>query len=134
MRKLLLLIFCFPLFSFGQDTVTLINNSDENSNIMVVEKMPEFPGGDLGLMNYISNNINYPKEAKNLNITGKVYVQFTVDTTGEVTNVKIARGVDQFLDDEAIRVVQSFPKFSPATQRGKPIAVPFTIPINFIID
>ena len=134
MRKVLLLIFCLPLFSFGQDTVTLINNSNEDSYIMVVEKMPEFPGGDLGLMNYISNNINYPKEAKNLNITGKVYVQFTVDTIGQVTNIKIIRGVDQLLDNEAIRIVQSFPKFSPATQRGKPIAVPFTIPINFKLD
>jgi len=93
MKKILLLVFCLPLFSFGQDTVTLTCN-DEESYFIHYEKTAAFPGGNKGLMRYIIKNINYPKKAKDLNITGKVYVQYTVDTTGQVTNVTIVRDVD----------------------------------------
>lgn len=130
MKKILLLILCLPLFGFGQDTI----NNDEDLYIMVIEKSAIFPGGDEALSKHIYKNLKYPEEAKKLNLTGKVYVNFTVNKEGDVTNVKIARGVNQLLDNEAIRIVQSFPKFSPATQKGKPITVPLTIPINFKLD
>ena len=101
---------------------------------MVVENMPEFPGGDLGLMKYIQKNVKYPPIAKEYNITGKVYVQFIVDKSGIVTNVKVVRGVDKNLDAEAVRVVKSLPKYKPGKQRGKPVRVMFTIPINFTLN
>ena len=96
--------------------------------------MPEFPGGDAGLMKYIQNNVKYPPIAKEYNITGKVFVSFIVDKSGSVSDVKIARGVDKSLDAEALRVVKSLPKYKPGKQRGKAVRVMFTIPINFTLN
>jgi len=117
-----------------EDEAIEIIEEDDDEVFMVVERMPEFPGGDLGLMKYIQKNIKYPPIAKEYNITGKVYVQFIVDQSGSVTNVKIARGVDKNLDAEAVRVVKSLPKYTPGTQRGKPVRVMFTTPINFTLN
>jgi TonB family protein len=113
---------------------TLQNAEDDEEFFMVVENMPEFPGGDLGLMKYIQKNVKYPAIAKEYYITGKVYVSFIVDKKGSVTNVKIVRGVDKNLDAEAMRVVKSLPKYKPGLQRGEPVRVMFTIPINFTLN
>ena len=107
---------------------------DDEEFFMVVENMPEFPGGDLGLMKFIQKNVKYPAIAKEYNITGKVYVSFIVDKQGKVTNVKIVRGVDKNLDAEALRVVSLLPKYKPGKQRGKSVRVMFTIPINFTLN
>ena len=112
----------------------IIEEEDDDEFFMVVENMPEFPGGDLGLMKYIQKNVKYPPIAKEYNITGKVYVSFIVDKSGAVTNVKVVRGVDKNLDAEAVRVVKSLPKYKPGQQRGKPVRVMFTIPINFTLS
>ena len=111
-----------------------IEEESDEEVFMVVENMPEFPGGDAGLMKYIQNNVKYPPIAKEYNITGKVYVSFIVDKSGSVTDVKIARGVDKSLDAEALRVVKSLPKYKPGKQRGKAVRVMFTIPINFTLN
>jgi len=116
-----------------EDEIIEIEEDDEEF-FMVVENMPEFPGGDLGLMKFIQKNVRYPAIAKEYNITGKVYVSFIVDKQGNVTNVKIVRGVDKNLDAEALRVVSSLPKYKPGKQRGKPVRVMFTIPINFTLN
>ena len=117
-----------------EDEVIEIEEDDDEEFFMVVENMPEFPGGDLGLMKYIQKNVKYPPIAKEYNITGKVYVSFIVDKSGNVTNVKIVRGVDKNLDAEAVRVVKSLPKYKPGKQRGKAVRVMFTIPINFTLN
>ena len=117
-----------------EDEIIEIEEEDDDEFFMVVENMPEFPGGDLGLMKYIQKNVKYPPIAKEYNITGKVYVQFIVDKSGTVTNVKVVRGVDKNLDAEAVRVVKSLPKYKPGKQRGKPVRVMFTIPINFTLN
>jgi len=111
-----------------------IIEEDDDEFFMVVENMPIFPGGDLGLMKYIQKHVKYPAIAKEYNITGKVYVSFIVDKSGSVTNVKIVRGVDKNLDAEAVRVVKSLPKYKPGKQRGKSVRVMFTIPINFTLN
>ena len=116
-----------------EDEIIEIEEDDEEF-FMVVENMPEFPVGDLGLMKFIQKNVRYPAIAKEYNITGKVYVSFIVDKQGNVTNVKIVRGVDKNLDAEALRVVSSLPKYKPGKQRGKPVRVMFTIPINFTLN
>ena len=85
-----------------EDEEIIIEEEEEEEFFMVVENMPEFPGGDLGLMKYIQKNVRYPAIAKEYNITGKVYVSFIVDKTGSVTNVKIVRGVDKNLDADSI--------------------------------
>ncbi len=117
-----------------EDMIIEIEEEDDDEFFMVVENMPEFPGGDLGLMKYIQRNVKYPPIAKEYNITGKVYVSFIVDKSGAVTNVKIVRGVDKNLDAEALRVVKSLPKYKPGKQRGQPVRVMFTIPINFTLN
>ena len=117
-----------------EDVEIEIEEEDDEEFFMVVENMPEFPGGDLGLMRYIQKNVKYPAIAKEYNITGKVYVSFIVDKKGSVTNVKIVRGVDKNLDAEAMRVVKSLPKYKPGKQRGKSVRVMFTIPINFTLN
>lgn len=116
-----------------EDEIVEIEEDDEEF-FMVVENMPEFPGGDLGLMKFIQKNVRYPAIAKEYNITGKVYVSFIVDKQGSVTNVKIVRGVDKNLDAEALRVVSLLPKYKPGKQRGKAVRVMFTIPINFTLN
>ena len=117
-----------------EDMAIEIEEESDDEFFMVVENMPEFPGGDLGLMKYIQKNVKYPPIAKEYNITGKVYVSFIVDKSGSVTNVKIVRGVDRNLDSEALRVVKSLPKYKPGKQRGKAVRVMFTIPINFTLN
>lgn len=97
----------------------------------VVEKMPEFKGGNQALMNYLTANIKYPKEAENKNVQGRVIVQFVVNTDGSIVEAKIARSIDPQLDEEALRVVNEMPKWKPGTQKGKPVRVKYTVPIVF---
>lgn len=96
-----------------------------------VEQMPQFPGGVEALMRYLSSHINYPPMAAENNVQGKVIVQFVVDKSGKVGEVKIVRSVDKDLDREAVRVCQSLPKFIPGRQNGQAVSVWFTLPIQF---
>ena len=98
---------------------------------MSVEQMPQFPGGDEALLKYLSSHINYPPMAAENNIQGRVVVQFVVDKTGRVGEVKLIRGVDKNLDNEAVRVCKSLPKFTPGRQNGQPVSVWYTLPVTF---
>ncbi|QIA08215.1 energy transducer TonB [Draconibacterium halophilum] len=100
----------------------------------IVEDMPEFPGGDEALRKYIANAITYPEIAHTKEIEGKVYVSFVVEKDGSIGNAKIERGVDPSLDKEALRVVKSLPKWKPGKQRGEPVRVQYTVPINFALN
>lgn len=97
----------------------------------VVEEKPVFPGGDAALMKFIADNTRYPEIARENGIQGKVFVQFVIDENGRVTNVSIARGVDPYLDQEALRVVRMIPNWTPGRQRGRAVPVNFIVPINF---
>ncbi len=108
--------------------------AEEAQVFFIVEDMPEFPGGDLALRKYIATAINYPVIAQENGIQGKVYVTFVVGKDGKVTNARIARGVDPSLDKEALRVVNSLPTWKPGKQRGKPVNVSYTVPINFVLQ
>lgn len=108
--------------------------SKDEQVFFVVENMPEYPGGEMALRNYIANNIKYPEVAQKNGISGKVYVTFVVSKDGSVANVKIARGVDPSLDKEALRVVNSLPKWKPGEQRGTKVNVSYTVPINFSLE
>ena len=103
----------------------------EDVVFVAVEKMPEFPGGDQALLKYISENVNYPALAAQNGIEGRVNCVFTVNADGSVGNVRVVRGVDPLLDDEAMRVIYSLPKFIPGEQRGKKVAVEYSIPVSF---
>ncbi|MGQ1785218.1 MULTISPECIES: energy transducer TonB [unclassified Saccharicrinis] len=108
--------------------------TDDAPVFFIVEEMPQFPGGDTELRKYIAQSVKYPVIAQENGIQGRVYVQFVVGTDGAVTQVKVARGVDPNLDKEAIRVVQSMPKWKPGKQRGKAVKVSYTVPINFVLQ
>ena len=96
-----------------------------------VEQMPRFPGGEFGLMKYLQGNIKYPPEAAKNKIEGRVILQFVVEKTGEVGEVKVVRPISEELDAEAVRVVKSLPKFEPGRQDGEAVAVWYTLPISF---
>ena len=96
-----------------------------------VEQMPQFPGGEEALRKYLASHINYPPMAAENGVQGKVIVQFVVDKTGRVGEVKVARSVDKELDREAVRVCKSLPKFVPGRQNGQAVSVWFTLPVTF---
>ncbi len=100
----------------------------------IVEDMPEFPGGELALRKYIGNAVDYPEVAQKKGTQGKVYVTFVVTRNGDIANAAIARGVDPSLDAEALRVVNSLPKWKPGKQRGQFVNVSYTVPINFVLQ
>lgn len=107
---------------------------EETEVFFIVEEMPEFPGGELALRKWIANEIKYPVIAQENGIQGKVYVTFVVGKDGSISNATIARGVDPSLDKEALRVVNALPKWKPGKQRGKPVNVSYTVPINFVLQ
>ena len=96
-----------------------------------VEQMPQFPGGEAALMKYLQSHINYPPMAAENNVQGRVVVQFVVDKTGKVGEVKVVRSVDKDLDKEAVRVCKSLPKFTPGRQNGQAVSVWYTLPVTF---
>lgn len=96
-----------------------------------VEIMPDFPGGMAALMKYLGTNIKYPTISQEMGSAGKVIVQFVVDKDGTITNPAVVRGVDAYLDKEAIRVISSMPKWNPGVQNGKKVRVKYTVPVVF---
>lgn len=97
----------------------------------IVESMPEFPGGQAKMMEYISKSIKYPMAARELNIEGRVFVNFVVEPDGSITHVKVLRPIGGGCDEEAVRVVESMPKWTPGKQRGQAVRVSFNLPIKF---
>ena len=95
------------------------------------EPMPEFPGGEAALMRFLNENLRYPATAIENGIQGRVVVQFVVKKDGSVDDVTVLHGVDSALDQEAIRVCKTLPKFIPGKQNGQPVNVWFTLPIIF---
>jgi TonB family protein len=123
-----------PNTTTEQKAVTQEKASTEDVVFVVVEKMPEYPGGDDALTKFLVSNIKYPVEAKTKGIQGRVFVTYVVEKDGAVTNVKILRGIGGGCDEEAIRVVSSMPKWTPGEQRGEAVRVQFNLPIMFSLD
>ena len=104
---------------------------NENEIFKSVEQMPQFPGGDAALIKYLDSHIQYPPEAAKNNIQGRVILQFVVDKTGEIGEVKVVRSVDKDLDEEAVRIIKTLPKFNPGRQNRQAVAVWYTLPVTF---
>lgn len=120
-----------PLIDFN--SIVFQSNEIEKEEIIhfTAEIMPEFPGGDRALLNYLSRNVKYPLIAQENGIEGKVYVSFIIDEQGDIYDVNLLRGVDLSLDNEALRVVKGMPKWNPGKQGGKPVKVRYSVPIYF---
>lgn len=109
-----------------------VEEEEEEVIFMVVETMPEFPGGQQALFKYLSENVKYPVIAQENGIQGRVICQFVVNKDGAIVDVEVVRsGGDPSLDKEAVRVIKSMPKWNPGKQRGKAVRVKYTVPVNF---
>lgn len=117
-----------------QAPVEVKQDAEEDVDVVfvVVETMPEFPGGQQALFKYLSENVKYPVIAQENGIQGRVICQFVVNKDGAIVEVEVVRsGGDPSLDKEAVRVIKSMPKWKPGKQRGKPVRVKYTVPVNF---
>ena len=108
------------------------NESDSGRAYMIVETMPEYPGGEPALYEYIGTNINYPYEARVNGIQGRVYVSFTVDTDGYAKDIQVIRGIGGGCDEEAVRLIEDMARWTPGiVSNGNPVKVRYNLPINF---
>ena len=104
---------------------------EEQQIFQVVEEMPEFPGGMGECMKFLGKNIKYPQISQENGVQGRVIIQFVVNRDGSIVDAQVARGVDPYLDKEALRVVGLMPKWKPGKQRGKEVRVKYTLPVMF---
>ena len=110
------------------------NEVEELVYCYVMEQMPQYPGGESELLNFVGKNLRYPESAVNHKIQGKVIVRFVVNETGEVDKIQVVRSLQAECDKEAIRVIKLFPKFIPGKQNGKNTKVLYTLPITFKLE
>jgi TonB family protein len=103
----------------------------DNDAFNVVEQMPQFPGGEIELMKFLSENVKYPEAALKAGTQGRVVAQFIVEADGSITNVKVLKNVSDEIDAEAVRVIKAMPKWKPGMQKGQPVRVKYTIPVTF---
>lgn len=108
----------------------------EEELFYIVEDMPTFNGGEPAteFRKYIGQNLHYPESSSAAGISGRVIIQFAVNKEGNVVDAVVVRSVDPALDQEAVRVVMSSPKWTPGKQHGKEVKVLFTFPVNFVIN
>lgn len=118
----------------AKDGVVEITLKQDKPVFFIVEEMPEFPGGQEALRQFIANEVRYPIEAQEKAIQGKVFINFVVSENGTIKDAKVARGVDPLLDNEALRVVNNLPVWKPGKQKGQNVNVSYTIPINFALE
>ena len=119
---------------FGLTTVSAQKTvvAKKNQKVFdIVEQMPEYPGGQAALFEFISKNVKYPEDAVKKKVEGKVFVTFVVDTDGKITDVSLLRKVFPSLDAEAIRVISAMPNWIPGKQKGQVVRVKYTVQIMF---
>lgn len=107
------------------------DKDDKIYSMAYVEQKPLFPGGDAEMMKWLGSNINYPPQAAEEGVSGKVTVQFVVEKDGSISGVKVVRGKHPALDAEAVRVVKKMPKWTPGRNNGAPVRVTYMLPVTF---
>lgn len=118
-----------------QSTHNDLNNQHRGDSIyMIVDKLPEFPGGVKELMKQLYDNIQYPTEAIAKGVEGRVIANFIVEKEGNISNVNIIKGVDSLLDTEAARVILDMPKWIPGELKGEVVRVRYTLPVSFKLE
>lgn len=127
-----------PVLSGDEQLSGIILNQtplpQEDPIFTVVEKLPEYPGGNEAMGKFLADNIKYPENARKNGIQGKVFVTYVVEKSGKVTNIRVLKGVNEELDQEAMRVIGEMPNWKPGTEKGKPVRVQFTLPIDYKLD
>ncbi len=108
--------------------------AEEAEIFTVVEETPEYPGGDEARMKYLRDNLKYPQLARESGIDGTVYIEFVIETNGNITKAVIKRDIGGGCGEEALRVVKGMPRWKPGKQRNKPVRTQFVLPIKFILS
>ena len=130
--RLLATLSVLAILLISSTTVTAQNKKTSNDKVFEkVEDMPEFPGGEKAMMDFVAQNVQYPKEAMEKEISGRVLVGFIVEKDGSISETEIVKGIGGGCDEEAVRVVKAMPKWKPGKQKGKPVRVHFMLPLTF---
>jgi protein TonB len=119
---------------FGLTTVSAQKTvvAKKNQQVFdVVEKMPEYPGGQAALFEYLQKNVKYPADAEKKKVEGRVLVTFVVNTDGSITDIEVVRKTFPSLDAEAVRVISGMPRWKPGEQKGQKVRVKYTVPLTF---
>ena len=119
---------------FGLTTVSAQKTvvAKKNQQVFdVVEKMPEYPGGQAALFEYLQKNVKYPADAEKKKVAGRVLVTFVVNTDGSITDIEVVRKTFPSLDAEAVRVISGMPRWKPGEQKGQKVRVKYTVPLTF---
>ena len=124
---------CFSAMTWAQKTIVSNEAGPQEEAFDVVEQMPEFPGGMEAMIQFMQQNMKYPKDAQKLNKQGRVLVNFIIEKDGRVSNAVVVKSVWPSLDAEALRLVRAMPKWTPGKQNGKVVRVKFTMPFSFAI-
>jgi len=114
-----------------QSTNYSLQQPDKEGIYNVIDQMPEFPGGEKALLDYIARNLKYPIETQRKGIQGKIIVRFVVNKSGKVENAKVIRGLEENADAEGLRVINSLPDWIPGSQKGKKVSVYYVLPISY---
>lgn len=113
-------------------TATAQNKKTSNDKVFEkVENMPEFPGGEQAMMDFVAKNVQYPKEAMEKEISGRVLVGFIVEKDGSISETEVVKGIGGGCDEEAVRVIKAMPKWKPGKEKGKPVRVSYMMPFTF---
>ena len=119
---------------FAESELKIGDNPYTGEVYTVAEQMPSFPGGENAMLNYIASHLRYPSVSEENGVQGLVMVRFVVLPSGRVGEVKVIKGLDRYCDREAERVIRSLPLFIPGKKDGKPVAVWYTAPVQFVIE
>ncbi|MEI6822636.1 MAG: energy transducer TonB [Bacteroidota bacterium] len=130
--SIILAMLCITLFTYNY-TFSQVVNDNNDQPFTVVEVMPQFAGGNDSLSSFLSNNLKYPILAREDGTQGTVYVTFVVTKNGNVSSIKILRGIGSGCDEEVIRVLKLMPKWKPGKQNGENVNVQFNLPIKFTL-
>jgi periplasmic protein TonB len=143
MKNLILFVLFLPFSLFAQEktsteTITIevepIEEAPADEDVYtIVDTLPEYPGGPEAMFKYMSSEIVYPEVMKKAGIMGTVYIGFIVEKNGSISNAKVLKGIGGGCDEEALRVVNAMPDWSPGIQRGKAVRVHFTLPIKYFL-
>lgn len=126
--------YALPFVSRSSDRLNVLTEEETNEQpeaFVIVETMPEFPGGKKALEKYFTDNLNYPEAAKKAGISGKVTINFVVEADGSLSDIKIIKGLGFGCDEEVLRLITQMPKWKPGKQRGKVVSVRMTLPVKF---
>jgi TonB family protein len=125
--KYLALLLCFSFAGLAQ-----AQTAPKTAPVTNAEHMPEFPGGQQGMIKYLTDNLKYPAEARAAKVQGKVVMQFTVMTDGSVDDIKcVSKPLGHGLEAEAERAMANMPRWKPGSDKGKPVPVVMTLPVSF---